>query len=178
VQDATRRLDMTMRILSRSLTFASALFVADAAVALEPAEGEVLLTVTGVIGQTNAGDAAAFDLELLEAMETVVIETTTIWTEGMQTFVGVELVDLLAALEAEGSNLRAIALNDYAVDIPVTDAVEGGPIVAFLRNGEPMSLRDKGPLWVIYPFDSSPDYQTELIYSRSIWQLNRIEVQP
>jgi hypothetical protein len=40
-----------------------------------------------------------------------------------------------------------------------------------------MSLREKGPLWIIYPFDSSPEYQTELIYSRSIWQLNRIEVQ-
>jgi len=107
-----------------------------------------------------------------------VIETTTIWTEGMQTFEGVALVDLLAAIEAEGANLRAIALNDYAVDIPVSDAVEGGPIVAFLRNGETMSLRDKGPLWVIYPFDSSPEYQTEQIYSRSIWQLDRIEVQP
>jgi hypothetical protein len=40
-----------------------------------------------------------------------------------------------------------------------------------------MSLREKGPLWIIYPFDSSPEYQTELTYSRSIWQLNRIEVQ-
>jgi hypothetical protein len=89
----------------------------------------------------------------------------------------VELDDLLDAIGAEGETLRAIAANDYAVDIPVADAVDGGPIIAYLRNGEAMSLREKGPLWIVYPFDSSPEYQSELIYSRSIWQLNRIEVQ-
>ncbi|MEC8574513.1 MAG: oxidoreductase, partial [Pseudomonadota bacterium] len=39
-----------------------------------------------------------------------------------------------------------------------------------------MSLRDKGPLWIVYPFDSDPAYQTEAIYSRSIWQLEEITV--
>jgi hypothetical protein len=38
-----------------------------------------------------------------------------------------------------------------------------------------MSVRDKGPLWVIYPYDSD-DYRSEVIYSRSIWQLDRLEV--
>ena len=37
-------------------------------------------------------------------------------------------------------------------------------------------MRDKGPLWIIYPYDQNTDYQTEVIYSRSIWQLDRIEV--
>ena len=72
--------------------------------------------------------------------------------------------------------LKATAINDYAVEIPVEDAVEGGPIIAFMRNGAPMSVRDKGPLWIVYPYDSDPAYQTEVIYSRSIWQLDRIEV--
>ena len=49
--------------------------------------------------------------------------------------------------------------------------------MAFLNNGEPMSIRDKGPLWIIYPFDDNPDYQTEVIYSRSIWQLDQIHVE-
>jgi hypothetical protein len=114
---------------------------------------------------------------MLEAFDAVEIQTTTIWTEGVQTFVGVELDDLLAAIGAEGTTLRAIALNDYAVNIPVTDAADGGPIIAYIRNDEPMSIRDKGPLWIIYPYDSSPEFQSELIFSRSIWQLNRIEVQ-
>ncbi|MDG3042520.1 oxidoreductase [Roseicyclus marinus] len=164
--------------LAKPLTLAAAILAAGTATALEPTEGEVLLTVTGEIGATNSGQAAEFDLPLLETLGTVVIETSTIWTDGLQTFEGVELVDLLDAIMAEGSSLRAIAHNDYAVDIPIADAIEGGPIIAFLRNGELMGLRDKGPLWLIYPFDSSPEYQSETIYSRSIWQLDRIEVLP
>jgi len=170
----------SIRNLARSvasLAAALALTLAGPATALEPAEGEVLLSVTGAITETNADGAAEFDLAMLEVLDTVVIETSTIWTDGIQTFEGVELSDLLAALGAEGTVLRAVALNDYAVDIPASDAVEGGPLVAFRRNGALMSLREKGPLWIVYPFDSSPEFQTEQIYSRSIWQLDRIEVQ-
>ena len=72
--------------------------------------------------------------------------------------------------------LRATAINDYTVEIPVSDAVEGGPIIAYSVDGKPMSVRDKGPLWVIYPYDSGAQYRSEVIYSRSIWQLDRIEV--
>jgi hypothetical protein len=41
-----------------------------------------------------------------------------------------------------------------------------------------MSVRDKGPLWVIYPYDAVPEYKSERIYARSIWQLVSIEVLP
>jgi hypothetical protein len=49
-------------------------------------------------------------------------------------------------------------------------------MIAFRMNGAPMSVRDKGPLWIVYPYDSDPRFQTEIIYSRSIWQLDRLEV--
>ncbi|MBE1281863.1 MAG: oxidoreductase [Rhodobacteraceae bacterium] len=150
---------------------------AGAAAALEPVLGTPILTVTGDIGTKNADDKAVFDFDLLSSMDTVTFETTTIWTDGMQSFTGVELDDLLDAIGANGSVLRASAVNDYAVDIPASDAQDGGPIVAFLNNGERMSLRNKGPLWIVYPYDSKLEYQSELIFSRSIWQLNRIEVQ-
>jgi hypothetical protein len=31
-------------------------------------------------------------------------------------------------------------------------------------------------LWIVYPYDRSPDYQSETIYARSIWQLRRIHL--
>jgi len=93
----------------------------------------------------------------------------------VQTFEGVSLKALVAHLGLEGSTLRATAINDYAIDIPITDAVEGGALVAYRLNGAEMSLRDKGPLWVVYPYDSDAAYRTEVIYSRSIWQLDRIQ---
>lgn len=138
--------------------------------------GPVLLTVTGQITQTNADKAARFDLEMLRALPVRRFTTTTIWTTGPQEFTGVALSDLLAVLGADGQTLRSIALNDYAVDIPSSDAQTDGPILAYELNGEPMSIRDKGPLWVVYPYDSNSRFRTEVVYSRSIWQLNRIEI--
>jgi hypothetical protein len=173
---------MTFGATARPFVMSSLLCLAlgagGTASALEPVAGEVILTVTGAIEVTNAEGAAVFDLAALESLETATFDTSTIWTEGVQSFEGVELVELLAAVGAEGSLLRAVALNDYAVDIPMEDAVEGGALLAFLRNGETMSLREKGPLWIVYPYDSAAAFQTEEIYARSIWQLDRIEVLP
>ncbi|TMV61448.1 oxidoreductase, partial [Thioclava sp. BHET1] len=138
--------------------------------------GPVLLSVSGAIAVTNTAKGAAFDLAMLEALPKVSFKTTTIWTEGEQSFTGVALRDVLDRLGAKGKTLKATATNDYAVKIPVSDAVSGGPIIAYLNNGKPMSLRDKGPLWIVYPYDAKPAYQTEVIYSRSIWQLDRLEV--
>lgn len=147
-----------------------------AASGLATPTGPVVLTVSGQLGVTNGAGAAAFDKEMLRALGTRTIETSTIWTDGVHSFTGVPLDLLLAAVEGKGSTLRATAINDYAIEIPASDAVPGGPIVAYEMDGAPMSVRDKGPLWIVYPFDSSPDYQTEVIYSRSIWQLDRIDV--
>lgn len=146
--------------------------------ALPPPEGPVILTVTGQIGATNAEGHVALDVALLTEIGLTKIDTNTIWTSGVQHFEGVLLADFIAAVGAKGSALRATALNDYAVEIPLSDAVAGGPILAFRMNGVDLSPRDKGPIWIVYPYDQHTDYQTEVIYSRSIWQLDRIEVLP
>lgn len=138
---------------------------------------EVVLTVTGAIEAKTAEDRAELDLAGLEAMGTVTLQTSTIWTDGTITFRGVPLKTFLDRLGAKGSTLHITALNDYSVDVPVSDAVaEGGPILAFEANGKPLSVRDKGPIWLIYPYDSEAAFRTEVIYSRSIWQIARIEV--
>ena len=154
-------------------TFA-ALATPVAAEGLPVPEGTVILTISGDIENTNVEGAAQFDLAMLQEMEPVEFTTTTIWTEGEQTFTGVSLEALLEAVGNQGEELSAIAFNDYAVAIPVSDAVESGPIVAYLNNGEEMSRRDKGPLWIVYPYDSNIDYRSETTYSRSIWQLDRL----
>lgn len=161
-----------------ALALSALLAVGAAAQDLPIPQGETLLSVTGRIAVTNVGDSARFDREMLEALGAERFETTTIWTDGVQSFTGVPLVTLLSELGAEGETLRATALNDYAIEIPVSDAVEGGPIIAYRQNGSPMSVREKGPLWVVYPYDSASAYQSEQIYARSIWQLVSIEVQP
>lgn len=140
--------------------------------------GQVLLTVDGAITVHNHDKEAIFDREMLEAMPQTTFTTKTIWTDGEQEFTGVTLHNLLTRLGVTSGSLSAIAINDYAVKIPVSDAVADGPIIAYAQNGKPMSVRDKGPLWILYPYDSKSEYRTEVIYSRSIWQLARITVSP
>lgn len=150
------------------LGFSCALAVATAVHA--DGHGKPLLTITGV------GEPVEYDRAALEALGAETIETTTIWTEGPQRFTGLPLVALVEELGIDDGKLMATAINDYAVEVPLSDAVDGGPIIAYEANGAPMSVRDKGPLWLVYPYDSNPDYQSEVIYSRSIWQLDRIDV--
>ncbi|WP_071674095.1 hypothetical protein [Nioella nitratireducens] len=140
--------------------------IAQAAHASEP----ILLTVS------VDGEDTGFTRSALEALGTAEIETTTIWTDGVQHFSGVPLRALAEMFDVGDSGFRAYAINDYVIDIPLEDARDGGALLALDRDGEPMSLRDMGPIWLIYPYDSDRDFQTEVIYARSVWQLIRLEV--
>jgi len=138
-------------------------------------EGEVLLTASGAISETNVGATAAFDLEMLSELPETTYRTSTIWTDGEKTFTGVAMAELLDELGITTGTIRASAINDYTVEIPVESVTPSAPIVAYELDGAPMSRRQKGPLWIVYPFDSDPEFRTEVIYSRSIWQLDRLE---
>jgi hypothetical protein len=86
------------------------------------------------------------------------------------------LRELLVAVGARGKTATAIALNDYRVDIPVDEAMRHDLLVAWLLDDKPMAVRDKGPLVVIYPFDSHPELRTALNYSRAAWQLKQLDL--
>lgn len=164
-----------MRVVScvvwtRRLFGAAILAVVASAGLADAHDQEIVLTVSGLAEERN------FNIRQLEEIGTEVVETTTIWTDGVQTFEGVPLSLFLDHLEVTSGELVARAINDYAISLPVAEALKPGPIIAYLRNGGQMTVRDKGPLWIIYPYDSGEEFQTEVIYAQSIWQLNRIEI--
>lgn len=129
------------------------------------------LQVTG----TN-GVAVTFSLADLDALDQVMITTTTIWTEGEITFTGPSLQAVLRMAEIVSPNLTFTALNDYAIEMSAPEADAIYPILATRMDGQLMSVREKGPFWIVFPYDSDPSFQTETIYSQSIWQLDRIDV--
>jgi hypothetical protein len=164
-----------MSISRRAAMSAAASILALGALGAAPAmAGPTLLTVTGAIA---GGAEKTFDRDALMAMPRTEFTTTTVWTEGPMHFVGVSLHDLLAAVGATASTAHLVAINDYAVNLPVADALPDGATIAYEVNGKPMSVREKGPLWLVYPYDSNIDYRTEATYALSIWQLVRIDVQ-
>ncbi|WP_304526067.1 molybdopterin-dependent oxidoreductase [Halomonas sp. I5-271120] len=139
-------------------------------------EGKVLLEISGDIRYTNAGDKARFDREMLDALPSRVVSTHTPWTDRERQFRGPLLRDLLSRVGAHGDQLRVEALNHFSGEIPVSDVQDYAVILAMTMDGEPLAIRDFGPLFVLYPFDENPELNTENIRYRSVWQVAKIHV--
>jgi hypothetical protein len=166
-------------ILRRHLLAASTLLpglVRGAPSTLAAPRGRVVLTISGRIDVRNAGESAQFDMDMLAAMRQHSFATRTPWYSQAHKFTGPLLRDLLQTVGARGHTLRAVALNDYQVELPFEDAFRYPVVVARLFDDRPMSVREKGPLFMIYPFDSDDSLRSERYYSRSAWQLKAIDV--
>lgn len=97
----------------------------------------------------------------------------------MQNWLGVPLHQLLAQIPGadNGKPLHTTALNHYSVLVPYEDIKRYQPLIAYQLNGRFMSIRDYGPLYLIYPFDDHPELRQQMFYNRSIWQLSEIHVE-
>ncbi|WP_202397151.1 molybdopterin-dependent oxidoreductase [Teichococcus coralli] len=135
-----------------------------------------ILTISGKISAHNKGDSAQFDRGMLEALGMVGFETSTPWYPKPVRFDGIRMDRLMETVGASGDRVLAYALNDYSTELPVEDFSKYGVLLALKRNGEYMPVRDKGPLFIIYPFDSDPELRHQRFYSRSAWQLARLVV--
>ena len=147
------------------------------AAAFDAPTSEPILTISGNITETNQDGAAVFDRAMLEALGTTTIVTLTPWSDGANTYEGVRLDVLMEAVGAEGDTVTAVALNDYVTTIPLSDFAEFGPILALKHNGEYMTVRAKGPLFIIYPFDDNPELRNSTYYSRAAWQVKQLIVE-
>jgi hypothetical protein len=143
---------------------------------LSSPEGRPILTIEGKIGVTNAEGKAQFDRAMLEAIGMVSIETTTPWFDGSVKFEGVPAQKVLDLIVADGTEVVAVALNDYRATIPLADFKDHGVILVLKRDGEYMPVSDKGPLFIVYPYDSNPRLHSQQFYARSVWQLARLIV--
>ena len=139
-------------------------------------EGRVILTISGRIDHANAKGAAEFDRAMLEAMPFTTVETMTPWTDAVARFEGPLARDLMKRVGARGSRLLATAINDYAVEIPIEDFASYQVILAMKMDGKTLGTRNKGPLWIIYPWSDQPDLRNETGYSRSIWQVKELVI--
>jgi len=160
-------------MIKRFLIAAAALFLVQGVAGSAAAEAVLRVDVAG-----DGSDIRSLTDADLAALPQISFTTTTIWTTEAATFSGPSLAAVLDSLGAEGASLSMIAVNDYKVEMPWAVMEQDTPIIANRINGEPFSIRDKGPLWVVFPYDSDPRFQTEEIYSLSIWQLNQIQVVP
>lgn len=135
---------------------------------------EALLVVRNVAAPDNP-EVRLTEAELL-AMPQVTVRTGSEFTDGVVEYVGPlarDVVELVGRHGAETAHL--VAANDYSVDIPMEEFFEYDVILAMSADGERLSLRTKGPIWVMYPLDDHAELQDPLYNVRLIWQLTTME---
>lgn len=155
----------------RAVLIATAVVVASSLPALA---SDVILTIDGAIA---GGVPVDMTREDLEALGSVSIETKTPWSDGVIVFEGVSFAALLEKVGATGDTLAVVALNNYRSELPVEDIAKYGVILALKQDGAYMPVSDKGPLFVVYPFDTYAALNNEVYYARSAWQVRSITVE-
>ncbi len=170
---------MISRVLAVGLVMAVlSWFPTAEAYALDSPQGRVVLTVRGNIENTNSKIGAQFDLSMLDKLPQKTIKTSTRWTSGVQVFEGVPVVELLRHLGAGGDKIEAIALDGYVTPLlKMDDLRKYGVILATKKNGEYLKVREKGPIWMIYPVDDFPELKNDLTTQyKLIWHLRTLVV--
>ncbi len=163
-------------LLAVVLLAASTALPALAGEPLPEPSGQVILTISGAIENSNGDGLARFDRAMLERIGVTQINTSTSWTDGVTKFEGVLARDLLEAVGATGKNISARALNDYAIDIPLSDFESYDVLFAFRMDDVELTPRDKGPLWIVYPRDTNPELRNQNIDAKWLWQLVQLDI--
>lgn len=141
-----------------------------------PADGEVLFTISGLIGAPNVNDRIEMDMDVVESVGMVDYSVMDPFVDQQITYRGPLMSDLMAVWQVspQATVANMVALNDYTVHVPM-DILRNYPVVfAVQANGEYMSIEDRGPAMLVLPYD---DYTFDRPASDAywIWQIKSIE---
>lgn len=127
-----------------------------------------ILTVTGKIGATNDGNTILMDLTILEQAGLVEYTVIDPFEERPIRYRGVLMRNLLAlwqvATDAERAHI--IALDDYKIDIPLSDFRQYPVLLALQADGVYMQPDYRGPAILVYPVDQ---YQWNSVTIKRNW---------
>ena len=153
---------------ARALVAAAVLFTAPGAIA----GADTALTLS------RETRTVELSLEDLAALPQVTVVTENEFSDGKIAYRGPLARDVLAQVGLDREEaVRFVAANDYYVDIPTGDFRDYDAILAMEADGKPLSRREKGPLWLMYPISDHAELNDPIYLRRLIWQVVRIEAE-
>ena len=134
-------------------------------------------TLLSIQALANSGCESAVQLNSTEllALPQQKFVTHHSWSDKAETFSGPLLQDVLNTTCNNSEKIKLTALNDYAIDMDFNEVKKYQPIIALSVNGKRLSVREKGPLWVMLPLDEHKITDRSLD-GIMIWQLSDIEI--
>lgn len=136
----------------------------------QAAASDAVLTVTG-----KGGEVRTYSFEELEALGIQTVRTKTTWTEGEAEFTGPLLSRIAEAAGAQDGVMVIRAINAYEAEISLDEARTYPVILATRQDGERMSVRDKGPAWIVYPRSDYPELDDDRHNHKWVWQVVSID---
>ncbi|MCM2131911.1 molybdopterin-dependent oxidoreductase [Larsenimonas rhizosphaerae] len=130
----------------------------------------------GIVSQEAQASPVVLEYDQLAALPQHVIITHTPWHDHAVRFEGPLVRDVLTLAAHPGADITLTGLNDYHARMPASDYMNHDVILAMSADGQPLRVRDFGPLFAIYPFDETPGLMDALTRARCVWQINRILV--
>lgn len=136
--------------------------------------GKPVLTIAGAVGNHNEGAAVAVDMPTLDAMATVTSPMYEPFIKKTVTFTGIPVVALLARAGAApaATTVRLHALDDYNVELTVSDLKDPRILLATKADGVRIPVSDGGPIRLVFPADSAVGKNKDLW----IWSIDSITV--
>ena len=140
-------------------------------------EGEVILEISGNIQVTNIDGEAHFDRKMIESLATETIVTSNHVLSEPATYRGPVLADLLNRIGASSDTIMVTALDDYTAELKRSDIEKYRVLLATHENGKLMTIDDRGPFFIVFPFDQHKELRRDLYYNLSVWQISSIAVE-
>jgi hypothetical protein len=136
----------------------------------------VLAGADAALTLSHAAKTIEMSLDDLAALPQTTVVTENEFSDGKVAYRGPLVRDVLAQLGLDQeAEVRFTAANDYFVDIPTRDFKDYDAILAMEADGKPLSRREKGPLWLMYPISDHRELLDPVYLRRLIWQVVRID---
>jgi hypothetical protein len=155
------------------------LFVGFVLFVLAASFGSITLGQTALTIRSKALDREmTLTLKQLGDMPQETIVTGNDFVDGERIFRGPLMRDVMRRFSPSlPKTVTMTAANDFQSDAPVDDFIKYDVILALSVDGVALSMRDKGPIWMIYPSSDFPELRDPVYNSRLIWQLVSVEYQ-
>ncbi len=142
-------------------------------------KGKVILRIYGLSSGSSKDRPLKLDREVMEMMGTIRYTSKNRWYDNPITYEGVLGSRFLEILEVpeKATTMQMRALNDYVVEVPISDFRKWPVMLALKKNGAYMTVREKGPVWIVYPNHLYPELGKQPYTARWIWQLHEISIE-
>lgn len=126
---------------------------------------------------TSDADTLVLDRNELESFPQTSFSTVSPYLDGKVQFSGPTLARVLEAFGVSGeTQITLTALNDYKVTGTLEELLSLDAIIATRRDANTMSVRNRGPFWIILPLSQRPELDEPDFHRYMVWQLSGIEL--